>query len=541
MLPLPASPDPRGAQGEPLHLREQWLDFLLRSTPGVIFRTDVTRVFAITMTVGAVEELFGYSVEELTGDPEFWHKRVHPEDLPRLLEIIPLLLERRYDKYEYRFRFSDGSYRWISDERTVILDLEDRAVEIVGIWTDITPNKQILENLLETQEWIQHVLASSPAMFYSLRSEGKRLVPVWVSESIVPLLGYTAEDAMKRTWWRSCLHPDDRLQVRAAQERLFDTGFMVQEYRFLRKDGSYLWLRDEARVVGFKGGKPAEIVGSFWDISDSKQEKEIILQAKDSAEQASRAKSEFLAHMSHELRTPLNSIIGFSEVLADRTFGPLNDKQAQYVGHVLSSGRHLLSLINDLLDLAKIEAERAELELEATDLSAILADTINSMMTLIEKQGLHFSMDIGSPLPPVLADSRRIKQIIFNLLSNAVKFTPPGGRVAVLAHFLPRGLGSMGEMAREAAASGRLSSEACVWISVVDTGIGIRPEHQKRLFKPFEQLDSSPKRILLGTGLGLALTRKLIEAHDGRVWVESAGEGWGCTFHLALPVARPAV
>jgi signal transduction histidine kinase len=229
-------------------------------------------------------------------------------------------------------------------------------------------------------------------------------------------------------------------------------------------------------------------------------------------EVASQHKSEFLANMSHELRTPLNAIIGFSEVLSDRMFGDLNEKQEEYLKDIHASGTHLLSLINDILDLSKIEAGRMELELTEFDLANAIE---NALMLIRERAGrrsiaLHTSID--NQLGQIQADERKVRQVVLNLLSNAIKFTPEGGRIDV--HAAPK--------------------DESVEVSVTDTGVGIAPEDQEAVFEEFRQVGTAEKKAE-GTGLGLTLCRKFIELHGGRIWVRSQ-EGVGSTFTFTIPV-----
>ena len=268
-----------------------------------------------------------------------------------------------------------------------------------------------------------------------------------------------------------------------------------------------------ARQIQRGSGKERIILLAIEDITERKQVENALHAAKKAVEVASRAKSEFLANMSHELRTPLNSIIGFSEVLHDQTFGPLNPKQTHFVDNVLTSGQHLLSLINDILDLSKVEAGRMTIEARSFAVRPMLDNALILVKEHAHKSRLTINLEAPADLT-VSADERMFKQILFNLLSNAVKFTEPGGRIVVTAE-------CHGE-------------DLCV--NVADTGIGIKLEDQSRLFKEFEQLDSGYDRILQGTGLGLALTRKFVELHGGRIWVESEGEGKGSTFRFTLPL-----
>ena len=230
-------------------------------------------------------------------------------------------------------------------------------------------------------------------------------------------------------------------------------------------------------------------------------------------ETANRHKSEFLANMSHELRTPLNAIIGFSEVLGERMFGELNEKQAEYTDDILSSGRHLLSLINDILDLSKVEAGRMELELTKFDLPMAIDNALTLIRERASRHGIKLHHSVDERLGELTGDERKIKQILLNLLSNAVKFTPEGGRVDVDA----------------------VSNDGVVEISVSDTGIGIAPQDQETIFEEFRQVGTDYAQKREGTGLGLTLTRKFVELHGGKIWVESE-LGRGSRFIFTLPV-----
>jgi signal transduction histidine kinase len=231
-------------------------------------------------------------------------------------------------------------------------------------------------------------------------------------------------------------------------------------------------------------------------------------------EQVSQHKSEFLASMSHELRTPLNAILGFSEVLLERMVGELNDKQEEYLQDVLSSGQHLLSLINDILDLSKVEAGRMELELGEFSLREALANGLTMLRERATRQGIALSLEIEPGLDCIEADERKLKQVVFNLLSNAVKFTPDGGRIELSAR--------------------RADDDAA--ITVRDNGIGIAPDDLERVFEEFQQVGPGAARAE-GTGLGLPLSRKFVELHGGRLWAESE-VGVGSTFTVRLPLRR---
>jgi signal transduction histidine kinase len=239
----------------------------------------------------------------------------------------------------------------------------------------------------------------------------------------------------------------------------------------------------------------------FREIEDKSRQLEV----------ASRHKSEFLANMSHELRTPLNAIIGFSEVLAQGMFGDVNDKQAEYLHDILESGLHLLSLINDILDLSKIEAGRMELELADFDLPSAVDNAVTLMRERAARRGISLGRDVDGRVGTIRADERKVKQVLLNLLSNALKFTPAGGRIDVRVAV----------------------DDQLVEVSVADTGVGIAPGDQEAVFEEFRQVGTADKKVE-GTGLGLALSRKFVELHRGRLWVTSQ-VGAGSTFTFTIP------
>jgi signal transduction histidine kinase len=271
------------------------------------------------------------------------------------------------------------------------------------------------------------------------------------------------------------------------------------------------------------------------------------IRAQDAAESANRAKSEFLANMSHELRTPLNHIIGFTDIILDKHFGALNEVQEEYLNDVLQSSRHLLALINDVLDLSKIEAGHMELIPSNVNLKKRLKNSLKIIEKKAGERKIHRVMDIDSVAGSIKADERKLKQILFNLLSNAVKFTPQGGEVCLRARMLS-GLSIRPGRRWNDSQTMRIVEEPlgsdsvrpnqdknCVQISVSDTGIGINPKDQSRIFDRFEQIHESLNSNRQGAGLGLTLTRTLVELHGGKIWVDSEGQGKGSTFSFVIP------
>jgi signal transduction histidine kinase len=264
-------------------------------------------------------------------------------------------------------------------------------------------------------------------------------------------------------------------------------------------------------------------------------------------QEASRHKSEFLANMSHELRTPLNSILGFSQLLLEQTPGLLSEKQLRFLTNVHNSGQHLLQLISDILDISKVEAGKFVLQPEALPVAETLEDILVIGRGLAHKKAQTVEARIAPDLPPLHGDPVRFKQILFNLLSNAVKFTPEQGTVTVTARRASartgepesRGNGEVPAPIPRVSDSPIRGETDFLEIKVQDTGVGIRAEDLPRLFKEFVQLETTQAQKHEGTGLGLALTKKLVEQHGGRIWAESEGEGQGSTFTALLPFAGP--
>jgi len=260
------------------------------------------------------------------------------------------------------------------------------------------------------------------------------------------------------------------------------------------------------------------------------------------ARESDRRKSEFLANMSHELRTPLNHIIGFTELVLDKNFGELNKVQEEYLTDVDYSSKHLLSLINDILDLSKVEAGKLELQLSDVNLKMILENSLVMIKEKALKHGINLVTDMDGIPETIKADERKLKQIMYNLLSNAVKFTPDGGEIRLTAD-LADGSSPLADSSTKKGSDQELrpisyelkASQKFIRISVIDTGIGLKHENLEHIFNAFEQVETSANRKYQGTGLGLSLTKKFAELHGGSIWAESEGEGKGSTFRLVIP------
>jgi len=311
-------------------------------------------------------------------------------------------------------------------------------------------------------------------------------------------------------------HPDDLHALQAAFVQASYFGKSAEaEIRMKRADGSYVWTEIRCRPAEKIEGEESEIVAVTRDISERKAQERALIEARDQAEGANKAKSTFLANMSHELRTPLNAIIGFSEVMTHELFGPIGaPRYIEYAHLIHESGGHLLQLINGILDMSKIEAGKFELSEELFDLSEVAAQAVRFVKVLADRKGVILKASVAPECQSIFADKRAVKQMLLNLVTNGVKFTPRGGEVSISAARVGAG----------------------VEIAVRDSGIGISREDLARLGRPFEQVDAAHTRKQEGTGLGLALVKAFAAMHGGEVTIES-NLGEGTVVRITLPYA----
>jgi PAS domain S-box-containing protein len=363
---------------------------------------------------------------------------------------------------------------------------------------------QAMRALQESEEKYRTYVNISPSPIFVMDFSGNF---VDVNPAACKITGYSRKEMLKMSY-SDIVDSLNKEYYDEIFKVLQDEGKISGEFPCINNEGKLFYLEVNAIITP---DKRFIVIG--MDITEKKKTEDEMLRAKVAAENANRIKSEFLANMSHELRTPLNSIIGFSDMLLDEIPGEINDKQSQYIYNISQSGKHLLNIINEILDISKIESGKMKLYKEKVALDEVYKELYSTIKHLADKKNIDIKISLDSEENYVSADRAKLKQILFNLTSNAIKFTENGGDVIINTS----------------------TNEKFVHISVIDTGIGIPKEGLKRLFTPFMQLDSSEARKYEGTGLGLALSKELVELHGGSIWAESEpGKGSNFTFTLPL-------
>jgi two-component system cell cycle sensor histidine kinase PleC len=458
-------------------------------------------------------------------------------DIPKLRELLEeiLPLKTTFDNYEVEHDFAGIGRRIMllnarqiqrasGKERIILLAIED-ITERREIEAGLEKTRKELEIIKKTADEVSEFAESIiNTVREPLLALDQDLRVVTVSRSFYEVFKVKPEETVgqlifdlgNKQWDIPKLR--ELLETILPQQATFDDYEVEHDFATIGRRIMLLNARQIQRVLG----KERIILLAIEDITERREIENGLEKAHwelkalaTELERTARVKSEFLANMSHELRTPLNSINGFSEMLFDEIFGPLNPKQKQYVHNVLSSGQHLLLLINQILDMAKVEAGKMSLALSTVPVKQILNDISLLVADMAHKKNIEMSIEIAADLPDIEADELKIKEIIYNLLSNAVKFTTDGGRIGMRAK----------------------RDEAQIEVVVWDTGVGIAPENLERIFEGFFRVDSAYSRITEGTGLGLPLARKMVELHGGKLSVESKGLDCGTSVRFTLPLA----
>jgi PAS domain S-box-containing protein len=518
---------------------ERWLAAIVESSDDAILGESLDGI--ITSWNAGATRIFGYTEEEAIGKPISWFAWPGEED--RIEELLRRLrLGERIDHFETIRKHKTGRKVIVSLSLSPILDSEGSIIGIAKIARDITERKAAEEALaaselrlraMTEQEALaradvlaerrfRELIEHAPDAILQIDTTGKIIV---ANNTAVSMFGYTREELLGMSVDRlvpevsRAAHPGHRNAFAAAGvTRPMGQGL---DLRARRKNGTEVPV--EISLSPVKTDQGIYITAAIRDVTERKRiEAQVRLleigyfqeleARKEEAERLNRLKSEFLASMSHELRTPLHTIIGFSELLAEESEGPLSEEQRRFLGHIHRDSEHLLALINDVLDFSRIEAGGLNLQAEVLPLGDAISEAVNAIRPRAEAKGISMLTDTDGNIQ-VSADQLRLRQILYNLLSNAVKFTPAGGTISVSIASVP--------------------AEQSVRITVSDTGIGIADEERVHIFDKFYQVGVTTGGVREGTGLGLAICKQLIEMHGGSIWVEGA-PGRGSRFHFTL-------
>ncbi|MEI7846254.1 MAG: PAS domain S-box protein [Chloroflexota bacterium] len=461
----------------------------------------------------AAENLYGWKEAEVLGKTVY-EAVVAETSQEQAHEIMQELSSGKMWSGEFMVRKRDGTIFWSQVTDTPIYSADGQLmVGLIGVSMDISERKNVEISLRESEGHNRLLFEESPDAITLTDFDGRIIRTNRAYEQLTKILlekmiGKTSEELGIISSETSAI-----LKNRIAQAISLEDQFVALEYHLFCADGSVRNV--ESRVFPLKYAGLDQILMTSRDISIRTQAEEILRLANVELERALRLKSEFLANMSHELRTPLNAILGISESLTEQVIGPLNEKQLRYIGVIYESGRHLLDLINDILDLSKVEAGRISLDLQIFDVKSVCEASFRLVKELASKKQQEFSFEMDNSTKMIRADERRLKQMLVNLLSNAVKFTHVGGKFGLVVEDDP--------------------ATESILFTVWDNGIGIKPGDLGHIFEPFIQLDAGLVREQPGTGLGLALVAEMARLHGGSVSVDSS-PGLGSRFKIFLPM-----
>ncbi len=485
---------------------------LLANVRGVVYRCRNDAEWTMTYVSGGCRELTGFRPTDFVDGEVTYGALIHPDDRDWLWEVCRASIAAgRPCSNEYRIRTRDGEERWVWDQAEAVRDEGGTVVAIEGLITDITDRRRAETDRAEVEERYRTLVEHIPAITYIEVADpespfGYR--DVYVSPQIETILGYTPEEWVEQdAFWSKAVHPDDLDELITVAHHAMTTGAPYEtEFRMLHQDGHTIWVHDEAFEVRSEGHDPYWH-GIMYDITDEREAREARIAA-ETAGLASRAKSEFLSRVSHELRTPLNAILGFAQLMR---MDELSTSHGESVDQILTAGQHLLGLVDEILDISRIEAGDMTLDIRTTPAMEAVREMAALVQPLADERRVEVLVQDPGPGLEVWADTRRLRQILLNLLSNAVKYNREGGTVSIAGTTEPDQ----------------------VRIDITDTGPGMTEDELARVFAPFDRLEASASSVE-GTGLGLSVSRGLAEAMGGSLAAVST-PGVGSTFTLLLP------
>jgi len=460
------------------------------------------------------EEILGYQQNGLENNIETFFDALHPSDADRTKDQVRLHLEEHIPyNTEYRLQRKGGDYIWIQAKGQAVWNQDGKPLRMAGSISDITERKQTESSLQRSEARLKAILEIAPEAVIAI---GQRMNIRLFNQGAERIFGYKAEEVLGQPL--DILIPERFHGRHSNHVATFDRSkedFQLMDYRQeisgLRRDGTEFPASASVSKLEIGGEKLFTVM--LHDLTERKRAEKALTEAKGEAEIANNAKSLFLAAVSHELRTPLNAILGFSQIMTEEYFGPLGDKKyREYAKNIDISGEHLLTLVNDLLDISTIEAGKKSLDKEMLSIKKVIFECVESVGRRAREGGINLVTSVSEDLPPVYADFRATTQIVLNLLSNAIKFTPEGGKVTLTA---------------------KAEAKNAV-IEVVDTGKGIPADKLPELTDMFVRAESDPYIAEKGWGLGLSITKSLVDLHDGELDIQST-VGEGTTITVTIP------
>ena len=512
---------------------ERKLSTLIANLPGIAFRCRNDKDWTMEFVSNGCRQLTGYDSEDLIHSNELsYNQLIYPDDQKLVWDSIQTALSKQqFFQLEYRIVTKTGAVKWVLEHGVGVFSKENRLLALEGFIIDNTGRKRVDEELISHRAFLRHIIDINPNFVFAKDREGRFTL---ANQAVAEAYGTTIDDLIGKKDADFNPNIDEVKSFRKADLEVMNTmkDKFIREEKLTDAAGNVRWLQTVKRALFDHEYQPIQVLGVATDITERKRieaalENERASLAKRVEEKTAELKTanrelartahqkdEFLATMSHELRTPLNAILGLTDILQQEIHGPLTEKQRRSVQMLENSGRHLLDLINDILDVAKIGAGKIKLTMSRVSVNSVCEASLQFINQAATQKDIAVVVNIDPSADFIYADERRLKQILVNLLTNAVKFTPEKGSI---------GLDVVGD-------AGLKQLKFTIW----DSGIGISTNVIDRLFLPFTQVDSSFTRAHEGTGLGLSLVLRLTEMHGGEVGVESK-EGEGSRFTIILP------
>lgn len=534
---LKAEIEERRHSEESLRKSQQNFSTLVNSIDGIVYEYDLGSL-KFSFVSEQAERTLGYPVSAWMAEPAFWLEHIHGQDRPAVLAFRSRVIrEKKDESVEYRMITADGQNVWMRDMVNVVIE-GDQVVKLRGVMVNITEPKQVQEALHQERNFVSAVFETAGALVMVLDTEGRI---VRFNRACEQTSGYTAEEAKGKYFWELFSAQDEVARSKMIFTRLLAGQFPINDESFwVAKDGSRRSIAWSNTVILNKYGAVIHVIATGIDITKRKEaefklteavndlarsNKELdkftreLKDANQRLRELDQVKSHFISAASHELRTPLTSIKGYVESILEDEVGPLNEQQRQFLEYVKVATDRLHRLLNELLDISKIESGRVRMNKNLTNLQDLLKEEVMIFKTQAQNKGINLDIQTDSRLRSIYCDADKIREVMDNLLNNAIKYTPKGGAVRIEAGNDDKG---------------------GVKINVRDTGIGIAKEDMLRIFEPFQHIEKEGMEDEEeSTGLGLALVKRIVEAHEGNVTVQSQ-LGNGSLFTVSLPAGNPS-